>query len=307
MRKFTVLAIVAAFIVAGVAAYLYFKDGRTPVSQHTYSAPGSPARPSHPIEHVVIIMEENKPAGAIIGNSAAPYLNHLLETSALAQDYYAITNPSLPNYIALTSGTTAGITNNCNPPGGSCQADVTNIADIIERSGRSWKEYAESMPTACAADNSGEYAVKHNPFMYYPDITSDRIRCTNHVVPFSQFGRDLSGNLPNYSFITPNLCDDMHDCSVQTGDAWLSKQVPLILSSAAFTKQHSLLIITWDEGNTSDNHVAAIFAGPAAKAGYTSSSRYNHYSLLRTIENLWGLAPLTQNDRSAPTMNDMLR
>ena len=114
-------------------------------------------------------------------------------------------------------------------------------------------------------------------------------------------------SLPNYVFISPNLCHDMHNCPVQTGDAWLSQQVPTILSSPAFTTQNSLLVITWDEGEGDNNTVSTIFAGPAARKSHESAPAYNHYSLLHTIESLWGLEPLTDNDKNAPIMTDMLK
>jgi hypothetical protein len=169
--------------------------------------------------------------------------------------------------------------------------------------------YAESMPAACTPVSSGLYAVKHNPFMYYPSVTNDHASCAAHVVPFSQFSVDLrsTSSLPDYTFISPNLCDDMHDCSVQTGDAWLSREVPKILGSPAFTTKNSLLVVTWDEGDSGSNIVPAIFAGPAAKRGYTSDASYGHYSLLHTIEAAWSLSPLTPNDARAPVMDELLR
>jgi hypothetical protein len=168
--------------------------------------------------------------------------------------------------------------------------------------------YAESMPTPCSPTNSGAYAVKHNPFLYYPDVTGDPAYCASHDVPYSQFAKDLATttSLPGYSLISPNMCNDMHDCSVATGDAWLAREVPRILSSPAFTQQNSLLIVTFDEGDDSDNSVACIFAGPAARLGSTSATRYSHYSILRTLEDAWGLRPLTQNDATATPMTAML-
>jgi phospholipase C len=282
------------------------------------SAPASstPLRSAAPsahrqVDHVVIILEENKPPAQVIGNTHAPYLNALVDRYALATNYSAITHPSLPNYIALTGGTTAGITNDCNPPGGSCVAAVPSIADELESANRSWKMYAESMPAPCGALNAGAYAVKHNPFLYYPSISRDRKRCETHVVPFDRFPGDLSGasTLPDYAFISPNLCNDMHDCAVATGDAWLAREVPAILASPAFTQQNSLLVITWDEdsGGNGTNIVPTIFAGPAARTGQRSAVEYSHYSLLRTVESFWSLPPLASGDGSASVMTDMLR
>ena len=297
---------------AGCAAPIAF-TGPAPAppasaASHPASIPAAAGETLPSIAHVVIIVEENKPASSILGNAAAPYLNTLAADNALATNYQAITHPSLPNYLALTSGTTAGITSDCNP-GVGCTAQVPSITDAIEQSGRTWKMYAESMPAPCTAENSGLYAVKHNPFMYYPSVTNNAGSCSSHVVPLNQLAEDLktASSLPNYVFISPNLCHDMHNCPVQTGDAWLSQQVPTILSSPAFTTQNSLLVITWDEGEGDNNTVSTIFAGPAARKSHESAPAYNHYSLLHTIESLWGLEPLTDNDKNAPIMTDMLK
>lgn len=260
-----------------------------------------------PIDHTVVIVDENKPAASVLGNPDAPYINELAAEFSLAADYDAVAHPSLPNYLAITSGTTAGITDDCNPPGGSCEARVPEITGEITASGRTWKMYAEGMPFACDRENSGRYAVKHNPFLYYPSVTANASYCRAHVVPFGQLSQDIEHGLPDFAFITPDLCNDMHDCSVRVGDRWLSKQAGRILKSPAFTSENSLLVITWDEGDSQSNRVVTIFAGSAAKKGYQSTRAYNHYSLLHTIESAWGLAPLTGNDRDATVMSDLLR
>jgi hypothetical protein len=153
--------------------------------------------------------------------------------------------------------------------------------------------------------------VKHNPFLYYPGIAGDQNRCEAHVVPFDRFAGDLAGSstLPDYAFISPDLCNDMHDCAVATGDAWLAREVPAILASPAFTNQNSLLVITWDEdsGGDGNNTVPTIFAGPAARTNQRSAVAYNHYSLLRTIESFWNLPPMAPGDGAATVMSDMLR
>ncbi|GAA3773355.1 alkaline phosphatase family protein [Microbacterium kribbense] len=283
-----------------------------PLPAHTTPTAPAPtetsATASQPLSHVVIIVEENKPASSIIGNPSAPYLNALAREFASATDDNAITHPSLPNYLALTGGTTAGITTDCNPEG-SCLARVPSITTEIERSGRTWKMYAEGMPSPCDAHNSGRYAVRHNPFLYYPSITDDAPYCAAHNVPLTRLAADLASTatMPDYAFISPDLCDDMHDCSIATGDRWLSRQVPAILSSPAFASGRSLLVVTFDEGDRTSNTVPLIFAGSAAKRGYRSDRGYTHYSLLRTIEREWGLAPLTGNDAAATPMTDLLR
>jgi hypothetical protein len=259
------------------------------------------------LEHIVIIVDENKPATSIIGNPDAPYLNSLAQTYAWADRYSAVTHPSLPNYLALTSGTTAGISSDC-APGGSCLVTGPNLAQAIDRSGRTWKMYAESMTAPCTATNTNTYAVKHNPFLYFPSVTTDRAYCSSHDVPYDRFAADLTGTktLPNFAFISPNLCNDMHDCSIQAGDRWLQANVPRILSSPAFTSQRSLLVVTFDEGDAADNTIACVFAGPAARSHTRSSAPFTHYSLLRTIESEWRIEPLTAEDAAATPMTALL-
>ena len=281
--------------------------GRTPAP---ISAPTTPTKaPITPkpaaLAHVFIIVEENKEYGDVIGSAQAPYINSLAKEYAAADNYYGVAHPSLPNYLALTSGSTNGVTNDCTPPSG-CLHNVPNIADEIEKSGRTWKEYAESMPSNCYGTNTGDYATKHNPFLYYTDILTNQSRCNAHVVPFTQLSNDLQSvaTTPNYAFITPNLCNDMHDCSVSQGNNWLATNVPVILNSKAFTSENSLLVITWDEGDSGSNHIPTILIGSNVKHGYSSTKPYTHYALLHTIENAWGLAPLTTNDKQAPLMNE---
>ena len=312
---FSTSLVMIVLIIVGIS--IYWRSSKNLVlapSQHSQAStattsPKIPASPTTSVTHIFIIMDENQPFSNIVGNSAAPYLNNIIKLYSLAANYHAVAHPSLPNYIALTSGSTDGITTDCNPPSAGCEVNVPSIADLIENSGRTWKEYAESMPSACYAYNSGEYATKHNPFLYYTDIINNPTRCAAHVVPLTQLTTDLKyiKTTPNFAYITPNQCSDMHSCSISTGDNWLARYVPEILSSPAFTSQKSLLVITWDEGNASTNHVAAILAGSAAKNGYQSAQYYTHYSLLHTIEVIWGLAPLTANDRNATVMTEFLK
>lgn len=280
-----------------------------PATVHVPQTTLPKAASGQPLAHIFIIVEENETAASIVGNKDAPYINSLIRHYSLATNYSAVSHPSLPNYLALTSGSTDGISNDCNPPNAGCEVNVTSVADEIEKSGRTWKAYEESMPSNCYAYNLSEYATKHDPFVYYSDILNNAERCKRHVVPFTQLASDLSATqtTPNYAFITPNLCDDMHDCSVATGDSWLAKYVPPILESKAFTTQNSLLIVTWDEGNSSTNRVATILIGPGVKTGYTSDRSYSHYSLLRTIESKWSLPFLTNNDRQASPMNEFFK
>lgn len=264
----------------------------------TRPAPPPPAPGSVPaFSHVFVILMENHEYGSVIGSGAAPYINGLASTYGLSTNYYAVSHPSLPNYLALTAGSTFGIASDCT----TCYVSATNIADQVEASGRSWKAYMEDMPSPCFTGAwSGRYAMKHDPFMYYTDIRNNAARCAAHVVPFTQFWTDVnSGAVPNFVWITPNMCNDMHDCSVATGDAWLRSVVPAITGSAAY-RNGGVLFITWDEGSTSagccgdawGGHVATIVVSPRSIGGYRSAVAENHYGLLRTIEDAFRLGHL---------------
>ena len=255
-------------------------------------------------DHVFVIVMENHSYGEIIGSSTAPYINSLLPSGALATSYLAVAHPSLPNYLALTGGSTYGITSDCT----TCWVSASNLADGLENAGSTWKAYEESMPTACFVGDSYPYAQKHDPFIYFNDVRTNTARCQAHVVPFTQMATDLksAAATPNYAFITPNMCNDMHDCTVGTGDTWLSQQVPAILNSPAFKTQRSLLAITWDEDDSSaGNRVPLILMGTGVVAGLSTSVSYNHYSLLHTIEAARGLGTLTSNDAGAALMTDV--
>lgn len=263
----------------------------TPTPTPSPSPLGPPA-----FSHVFVIVMENKEYGAVIGNPSAPYINKLANTYGLATSYYAVSHPSLPNYLALTGGGTFGVTSDCT----GCFIAATNIADQIEAHGHTWKAYMESMPSPCFVGDAYPYVQKHDPFIYYNDIRTNLTRCRSHVVPFSQFSQDLtSGNVPNYAWITPNMCNDMHDCSVASGDAWLARTIPTITNSSAFQNGGALFLI-WDEGTTNagcctdaaGGHVASLVISPLGKARFSSATPATHYSLLRTIEDAWGLPRL---------------
>jgi acid phosphatase len=251
--------------------------------------------------HVVVVVMENTSASSVIGNtSVAPYINSLAASYAYSSNDFAITHPSLPNYLALTGASTFGITTDCSPA--ACPVNATNLMDRIESAGLSWKAYMESMPSACATTDAYPYAVKHNPFVYYNDIRNNASRCQSHVVPFTQLSSDLrsTSTTPTYSWITPNMCNDMHDCSIATGDTWLSQQIPSILNSPAFTTQNSLLLLTWDEDDfLGNNRVDLVVAGPQVTRGIVSNVPLNHYSILSTLESAWNLAALNANDSTA--------
>ncbi len=267
----------------------------TPVPTPRPVPPPAGGLPS--FSHVFVIVMENREYGSVIGNAGAPYINSLAQNYGLATNYYGVSHPSLPNYLAITAGSTFGIASDCT----TCFVSATNIADQVERSGRSWKAYMEGMPSPCYRGAFyGGYAQKHDPFVYFTDIRNNAGRCAAHVVPFTQFGADLNGGaVPNFVWITPSLCNDMHDCSTSQGDAWLRSVVPGILNSSAY-RNNGVLFITWDEGATSagccgdsyGGHIATLVISPLARNGFRSGLAENHYSLLRTIEDAWRLGHL---------------
>ena len=260
--------------------------------------------------HVFLIVMENEESTGVMGNNAAAYINALATGHGLATQYFAVSHPSLPNYLALTAGSTFGIASDCT----GCYVNATNIADQVESSGRSWKAYLESMPSSCYVGDAYPYMQKHNPFIYYNDVRTNPARCAEHVVPFTQLSTDLvNGTVPNLAWITPNMCNDMHDCSIATGDAWLANVVPGILASSAF-QNGGVLFITWDEGessagccgNAAGGQVATLVIAPNGVAGFRSTIAETHYSLLRTIEDAWGLSALGQA-ASAVAMREYFR
>ena len=272
---------------------------------------------SQPISHVIIILMENEEYSSVIGSAAAPYEDSLVSSYASAGDYFAVAHPSLPNYLALVAGSTFGVNSDCLPTQCGFPSSMTTIATLLDSHHLSWKEYAESMPANCSQVDSsdGLYFPKHNPFVYFGAITGTNATgtasnyCDSHVVSMDQFYLDLqAGDVPNYSFITPNICHDAHSCPLETGDEWLSTVVPTIANSSSFAS--TALFIVYDEGSASDatlggGQVPCILVSPFAKAGYVSQVQYTHYSLLATVEELLNLGNLGRNDATATPMTDL--
>ena len=286
----------------------------TATAVDTPKGTGTPAPSGTPIasgiKHVFVVFMENHSYNDVWNTSSSPYITSLGNAYARATNYFAVTHPSLPNYLDTYAGSNYTITTDCDPST-SCHVDATNLADNLQAKGFTWKGYMESMPVNCGITTSGEYAPKHDPFVYFDDIRDDAARCDAGVVPYTVLASDLesASTTPNYAFITPNLCDDMHDCSISTGDTWLKNNLPAILNSPACTIDECLLALTWDEDDSSqNNNVLTIFAGSGAKTGgVVSSTPYTHYSLLRTVEMIFGLPAQTSNDSAASPMLDLLR
>ena len=262
-----------------------------------------------PTQHVFVVVMENHSYEQVWDTSSTPYITSLGKANAVATNFHALTHPSLPNYLDLFGGSNYDITNDCSPSS-SCHISATNLADNLEAKGLTWKGYMDSMPAPCTLKVSGQYAPKHNPFVYFDDIRTNKARCDSGVVPYTSLATDLASaaTTPNLAFISPDECNDMHSCPIATGDKWLQTNLPPILSSPACTVDKCLLILTWDEDeNGSQNHVLTIFAGSAAKEGVTSAVSYTHFSTLRTIEDIFGLPTQTANDATASPMTDMLK
>jgi phospholipase C len=234
---------------------------------------------------------ENKPVSTALDPGSAPYTAALSRRYGLATNYYAVAHPSLPNYLALTSGETFGISDDAyhTLPAGGLGAQLT-------RAGITWRAYYEGMTQGCFGSGI-RYAVKHNPFAYYGGA------CPENVVSLDPLAGDLRQGTPRFLFINPDLCHDTHDCPVSTGDDWLRQWVQAIVASPAWLAGGTLFV-TWDEGTDADNRVATLVIAPET-AGRTSALRYDHYSLLATIEDLLGL-PRLGNASGARPMSDLL-
>jgi hypothetical protein len=256
---------------------------------------GPAARSAHPTgSHVVVIVMENAEYGEVIGARAAPYVTTLAHRYGVATASFAMTHPSLPNYLALTSGSTHGISSDCT----SCSVSGQNIVDQLERAGLSWRAYMEDLPRPCfTGAEAGEYAKKHDPFAYYSDIVRSPTRC-GRIRGFAALASDLrAGRLPTFAWITPNLCNDGHDCGVAAGDRFLARTTPSLLSELG---PNGLLLVTWDEGRSgagccggaAGGRVATVVAGPRVRPGTREARPVDDYGVLGTIEEVLGLATL---------------
>jgi hypothetical protein len=243
-----------------------------------------------PIQHVVWILMENEDFGSIIGSGSAPYLNSLASTYGSATAYSAISHPSLPNYIALTSGSDQGIADDSDP-----SSHPLNVPSIFSQlPGGASRSLEQDMPSNCAGGNSGDYAVRHNPETYYTNLAAD---CGTYDVPLGAV-LDLS---PRFTFVTPNLINDMHDGTISDGDNFLKSFVPRLIATPQYQAGSTVIFITWDEnaGGTG-NQIPCIVISPYTH-GVKDATPYTHYSLLRTTEELLGL-PLLGNAASANSM-----
>lgn len=283
-------------------------------------------------QHVFVIMMENTGYTHLIGNPNAPWINFAANNYGLATNYHGVSHPSQPNYIAATAGGLFGVTND-----NDVTIDVPNIVDQLESNGKTWKAYMQSLSlcTTKLAHACGDqlYERKHNSFVSFADVQGSPARMAN-IVDLSHLNSDLAaGTVPDYVWISPDQCNDMHGRStagacnfgnvqglISTGDAFLSSTVGAIMASSAWTG-NSAIFITWDETDfpfvdvsgccdavPGGGHVVTLVISHSDHAARTSSVSYNHYSLLRTIQDGWQLGCLhfTCDTANVPAMRDLV-
>src|SRR2546429_282718 len=263
-------------VTVGSATITATSEGQSGTSAITVTTPGTGPR----FGHVFIVTEENTNYSEVIGTTAMPYLNGLIQQYGLATQYYANTHPSIGNYFELSTGQIL-----TNSGGSSTIQNVPNIVRSLVAAGKTWKSYAESIPNACyLGGDTGNYARKHNIFPLLSDVANDPTGQACNIVPFTQFTTDLAnGTLPTFSNIVPNLCNDAHDCSLGTADTWLRTNIDPLIKSPMF-QQDGLLIIVFDEAGSDNTNGGGriVWVGVSAKSkpGYQSTTLYQHPSTL---------------------------
>jgi len=276
--------------------------------------PGDLSGGGQRLKTVFIMLFENHNWSSFKGSADAKYLNGtLLPKTAHAEQYFNPpgNHPSEPNYLWLEAGSNLGVTND-NAPSANHQATTDHLVSQLDAAGISWLSYQEDLPAGCPLDDNGLYAVRHNPVVFFDDVTNGgnagSQKCIDHMRPLSQLGDDLAGkngkSVARYNFITPNLCNDGHGQTLGTtcfgltsnlvklSDDFMAKWVPTIEGSSAFA-DGGVLFITWDEGegtfNPSDGPIGMIVDSPKAKPNYSSMTQYSHSSTLRSIETVFGV------------------
>jgi acid phosphatase len=280
--------------------------------------------------HIVVVIEENTGYDQIIGNSAAPYINKLAQGGALMTDSHGVTHPSEPNYLALFSGSTQGVTGDPTLPNNGSPFSTPNLGAALFQAGKSFGMYSEDLPTTGSTVDftaGNTYASKHNPYVDWqptdPAHPQPNAVPASGNMPFTNFQlltqQQLAGNgpgfnaLPSVSFVAPNQNNDMHGTAssatgnalINAGDVWLQNNLD---AYAQWAKTHnSLLIVTWDEDDfTAANHIATILYGAKVTPGQYGDT-INHYNVLRTIEDSFGVAPVGASDSAAPITSPFVK
>ncbi|HVH87646.1 MAG TPA: alkaline phosphatase family protein [Terriglobales bacterium] len=306
--------VIAGLVACGGKASAPSSPSNPPTSSPT---PGAASPNTSQSAMVVMVVEENHAYEQVMGNASMPYLNTLAQQGAVAQQYYATLHPSIPNYFDLTTGAPQTIDNNFPGP-----LSADNLVRELNASGKTWKVYAEDLPSpGYLGTTVGNYIKHHNPFAYFSDVVNDPNQAAN-IVPFSQFASDLSaGRLPGFSFVIPNALNDGHSCSAGTtcddnamlagADQWLKNNIGPLLSSSQFQK-NGLLLITFDESALADirhggGRVPLIALGPKARAGAQSANIYGHENTLKTVCAVLSIAACPGGAASASAEDDLVQ
>jgi phosphatidylinositol-3-phosphatase len=313
LRRSILICIVASLLLALTTAC-----GTSSSTPQTVGDPAPTPAPSVPATistKVLIVVLENKNYNSVVGKPTMPYFNTLLPQGALATQYYADFHPSIGDYFMLTTGD--DVTNDQDFKG---PTDVDNIARQVTKDGKTWKAYAESIPSVgYLGFGQVPYARRHVPFTYMTDIVDNPTQAAN-IVPYTQLATDLSSNsLPDYSFIVPNLYSQGHDCAVagctyedllKQSDDWLQQNMPTILNDPTF-KTSGVLVILWDEASDDTTNgggkVPVLFLGPKVKPGFQSTTTYKHEDLLRMTCDRLELTSCPGNTSGSSTMSEFFQ
>jgi len=285
-------------------------------------AENTPTPSRHSIKTVWVIVMENENWSSIKGSKFAPYINGtLLPEASHTEEYFnpPRVHPSLPNYLWMEAGTGFGIADDRSPLVNS-QSTTEHLVTLLKNAaggGIEWRAYQENISgKECPLSDRYPYVVKHNAFVYFDDVTNRRnpssAYCIEHVRPFDELGKDLASHrVARYNFITPNSCNDMHDsCGplrnrIAQGDTWLARYLPDILNSHEFS-DGGAVFVTWDEAEKADGPIGMIVLSPWAKGGgYSNSIHYDHGALLRTLEEIFAVAPYLGNAANQPDLSDL--
>ena len=295
----------ARLIGGGLVGCLAAGCGAGPAGPATPTSAPAPAAPaaSSPatqapaaaggVSKILVIMEENHGTAEVFP-SGMPYLWRLARRYGYASDWSAITHPSLPNYLAIFSGSAFNDPPDCGP-GPGCAYPAPSVFGQALALGKTARSYEESMPVPCDRSDSGTYAVRHNPWAYIPGETA---ACRSGDVPAgTPSGGALvsavrAGTLPNVGLITPNLINDAHDGTLVQADAWLRQWVPVIMSGPDWRHGRLAIAIVFDEGDPG-LQVPFVLIAPGLSGAVTRQS-FDHYALTRLIDQVIGAPPLRQ-------------
>lgn len=288
-----------AGIAAGAAAAAFAIAPAGAAVAGPSTVPASSAQSATPITKVLLIVEENAPLSTAL--RGMPYLASLGRTYGQATNYWAVSHPSLPNYLAMAAGSTFGITDDAQPSSHKLRGQTVFGQALAAH--KTAKVYAETMPSSCATASRGTYLVRHTGWPYFVD---ERAACARYDVPAGTLTggalRDdlKAGTLPNVGWLIPNSCNDAHDCSLSTADGWLRSHLPSILAAPDYRSGHLAVIVTFDEGSRANNNVPLVVISPALH-GVVSRTHFTAYSLTRAFDEVLHVSPL----RNAATATSM--